>query len=78
MNYAEAKEAIKTAGTLYRAYYDGQKWDAGRMIEVGDTIGYYTTEQEAREACADFELFDFDSKHMATYVEEVNADEFDE
>lgn len=76
MTFEEAKEAIKAAGTLYRAYSDGEVWSAGRMVAAGETIGYYTTEKEAREACAEYELFDFDKTHMATYVDEVNDDEF--
>lgn len=76
MNFEEAKEAIKTAGKLYRAYYEGSVWSAGRMVEVGDTIGYFLTEEEAKKACSDFELFDFDKEHMQTAVEEVSIDEF--
>lgn len=78
MNFDEAKVAIKNTGTLYRAYSTGEVWSAGRMVDAGETIGYYATESEAREACADYEQFDFDRKHMTTDVEAVDATEFED
>ena len=78
MDFEEARIAIKTAGTLYRAYSTGEVWSAGRMVDAGETIGYYATESEAREACADYEQFDFDRKHMTTDVEAVDATEFED
>lgn len=77
MNYEEAKTAIKTAGKLYRAYVYGRVWNAGRMVDVDETIGYYATQKEAREACANYKLFDFDREHTTTDVEEVFGEEFE-
>ncbi len=72
MNYEEAKEyQARTGLPVFEAQYDGEVWDAGRMVEVGDAIGYYATEAEAEEACADYERCDFAGphKHLRTFVE---------
>lgn len=78
MTFNEAKETIKSVGKLYRAYSEGQVWSAGRMVDVDETIGYFKTEAEAKRACADFECFDFDKTHMATFVDEVDSHEFED
>lgn len=72
MSYEEAREyQARTGMPVWEAQYDGEVWDAGRMVEVGDALGYYATEAEAKEACADYERFDFTGphKHLRTFVE---------
>ena len=76
MTYEEAKELADKGEKVYEARYDGEEWSAGRMVEVGDTIGYYATREEAEKACRDYELFDFDPKHIRTSVEECGSELF--
>lgn len=76
MNYDEAKKLAAKGAKVFEARYDGRVWNAGRMVEVGDVIGYYATREEAEKACRDYELFDFDPKHMQTSVEECDSDLF--
>ena len=76
MNYEEAKELAAKGAKVFEARYDGRVWSAGRMIEVGDVIGYYATRAEAEKACRDYELFDFDHEHLQTSVVACDGDSF--
>lgn len=76
LTYEEAKELAAKGAKVYEARYDGEVWSAGRMVEVGDVIGYYATREAAEKACRDYELCDFDPKHLQTSVEELDGDYF--
>ena len=77
MTYKEAKVLASNGSKVYEARYDGEVWSAGRMVEVGDVIGYYATREEAEKACRDYEMCDFDQKHMETSVEERDGEFFE-
>ena len=77
MTYKEAKELAANGSKVYEARYDGEVWSAGRIVEVGDVIGYYATRDEAEKACRDYEMCDFDKKHMGTSVEERDGEFFE-
>ena len=77
MTYEEAKELAAKGSKVYEARYDGYVWSAGRMVEVGDVIGYYATLEDAEKACRDYEMCDFDEKHMETSVEERDGEFFE-
>ena len=76
MTYKEAKELAANGSKVYEARYDGEVWSAGRMVEVGDIIGYYATRDEAEKACRDYEICEFDQKNMETSVEERDGEFF--
>jgi len=80
MNYEEAKKyaAEHPNATIYMARYDGRVWSAGRMVDVGEVISYHTNEADAKKACEDYELVDFDSEHCYTSVEKCMDGEFDD
>ena len=77
MTYKEAKELAANGSKVYEARYDGEVWSAGRMVEVGDIIGYYATRDEAEKACRDYEICEFDQKNMETSVEERDGEFFE-
>lgn len=77
MNYEEAKKLAADGAKVFEARCDGMVWNAGRMVEFGDVIGYYATLEDAERACRDYEMCDFDTKHMVTSVEERDGEFFE-
>lgn len=76
MNYQEAKERHASGRKVYHAYMSGSVWTAGRMVDVGETIGYYATKAEALKACRDYKLFDFDKDHCETSIDACDDADF--
>ena len=70
----EAVAAVKRGVKVYEARYDGVVWAAGHNEEVGDTLGFFTTKDEAEEACRDYEATDFDRDRLSTSVEELDRE----
>lgn len=77
MNFEEAKETVKTAQVIFRAFISGSVWSAGATREIDETIGYYLTEEEAAAACEDRKLFDFDATRCATDIEKMSSEDFE-
>lgn len=79
MNYQEAKawRAANPDAQIYMARVDGSVWSAGRMVEVGEVIGYFSDRAAAKNACRDYERHDFDAEHLSTSVELCGSEEFE-
>lgn len=69
----EALARLADGKKVYMATWDGEVWGAGQMNEVGDLIGYFATQKDARAACRECrESPDFDKKRCRTSFEEVD------
>ena len=72
---AEAKARLGQGKRVWMAWSDGETWNAGQMVAIGELLGLFPTQAAAKAACRDYLAGNPDLRRkVTTSVEEIDMD----